>query len=168
MAATKKIMAWSKCSIEIGKTAEGDAMASVLTSIGVIKDKSSSLEASEGDALEAKMTGGVTVAREPSEGSFTLTTRVIEPTTELLVLLGLAEASGGLGDVNVKTHVVAEDWSVKLTPKNVGARGIKAPKTSITYLPGWSEEEGRYADMTFTILQGEAGYWYSEFVKQAE
>ena len=51
MATKKKIMAWSKCTFEIGKTGDNDAMAAELTSIGTIKDKSSSLEPSDGDAL---------------------------------------------------------------------------------------------------------------------
>ena len=54
----KKTMSWSKCQIEIGKTGENDVMATSLKSVGVIKDKSSTLEASEGEALEAKATGG--------------------------------------------------------------------------------------------------------------
>ncbi|MBQ2298471.1 MAG: hypothetical protein II278_03725 [Bacteroidaceae bacterium] len=161
----KKTMAWSKCQIEIGKTSENDVMATELTSIGTIKDKSSTLEASEGEALEAKATGGELVAKEVSEGGYQLKTRVIEPTDELLTTLGLGDVSSG--EFNVKTHVVEGDFSVKLTPKNVGAKGIKAPKCSVTYTPGWSEEEGNYADLTFDILKGAGDYWYSIFTKAA-
>lgn len=161
----KKIMAWSKCLIEIGKTGANDIMATTLKSIGIIKDKSSTLEASEGEALEAKATGGELVAKEVTEGGFQLKTRVIEPTDELLLELGLGEAKDS--EFNIKTHVVEGDFSVKLTPKNIGAKGIKAPKCSITYTPGWSEEEGNYADLTFDILKGEGDYWYSIFTKAA-
>lgn len=164
--ATKKIMAWSKCTFEIGKTGDSDAMATELTNIGTIKDKSSSLETSEGDALEMKATGGETVAKEVLEGSFKATTRVIEPTDELLSLLGIT-TDGTEGEKQVKTHIVEGDWSLKITPKNVGAKGIKAPKCSITFKPGWSEEEGNFADIDFEILKGDAGYWYSRFVKTA-
>lgn len=164
--AKKIIMAWSKCSFEIGKTGENDAMATTLTNIGKIKDKSSTLEPSDGDALEMKATGGETVAKETQEGGFKAVTRVIEPTDELLTLLGLGEASED-GDFNVKTHIVDGDWSMKITPKNVGAKGIKAPKTNITYKPGWSEEDGNYADLEFEIIKGDAGYWYSRFTKPA-
>ena len=163
--ATKKIMAWSKCTFEIGKTGENDALAADLTSIGTIKDKSSSLEASDGDALEMKATGGETVAKEVLEGGYKATTRVIEPTAELETLLGIAKTVDG--EEQVTTHVVEGDWSLKITPKNVGAKGIKAPKTSITYKPGWSEEDGNYADIDFEILKGDAGYWYSRFTKAA-
>lgn len=163
--AEKKIMAWSKCAFEIGKTSTDDAMATSLTSIGVIKDKSSTLTPSDGDALEMKATGGETVAKETLEGGYTATTRVIEPTTTLLTLLGIASEVSG--ETQVTTHIVDGDWSLKITPKNVGAKGIKAPKCSITYKPGWSEEDGNYADIDFEILKGDAGYWYSIFTKAA-
>lgn len=173
MAAAKKIiMAWSKCKFEIGKTPDDDSMATTLTDIGKIKDKSSTLEPSDGESLEMKATGGETVAKETQEGGFKATTRVIEPTNELLTLLGLGEEvtteGDDKGDFNVKTHIVDGDWSLKITPKNVGAKGIKAPKTNITYKPGWSEEDGNYADLDFEIIKGDAGYWYSKFTKKAE
>lgn len=163
------IMAWSKCSFEIGATPENETMATDLTSIGKIKDKSSTLEPSDGDALEMKATGGELVAKETAEGGYVAKTRVIEPTAELLTLLGLGEEvkeeGTDKGDFRVKTHIVSGYFSLKVTPKNVGARGIKAPKTSVAYKPGWSEEDGHYVDLEFDILNGEAGYWYSMFKK---
>lgn len=166
MATKKKIMAWSKCTFEIGKTGDNDAMATELTNIGTIKDKSSSLEPSDGDTLEMKATGGETVAKEVLEGGFKAITRVIEPTEELETTLGISKA-GADGDTKITTHVVEGDWSLKITPKNVGAKGVKAPKCSITYKPGWSEEDGNFADIEFEILKGDAGYWYSRFTKAA-
>ena len=162
----KKIMAWSKCTIEIGKSGASGAMGTSLTSIGVIKDKSSSLEPSDGEELEMKATGGEVVAKEVQEGGFTLTTRVIEPTDELITLLGIGTTASG--ETKITTHVVDGDWSVKVTPKNTGAKGIKAPVTNITYKPGWSEEDGNYADIDFEILKGEADYWYSYFTVGGE
>lgn len=162
----KKIMAWSKCKVEIGKTGDGDAMATTLSDIGTIKDKSGELNPSDGDTLEMKATGGETVAKETTEGGYTLTVRVIEPDNTLLTTLGLGAAAESGTDFNVNTHIVDGDWSVKLTPKNKGARGVKAPKCSITYKPGWSEEDGNYADIDFEILKGDAGYWYSVFVNE--
>lgn len=159
-------MAWSKCDIEIGKTGENGAMATELTSIGTIKDKSSTLEPSDGETLEAKATGGETVAKEAQEGGLTLKTRVIEPEDSLLTTLGIAKTEGE--ELQVTTHIVEGDYSVKVTPKNVGAKGIKIPCSTITYKPGWSEEEGNYADIEFEVLKGAAGYWYSKFTKKAE
>jgi len=134
--ATKKIMAWSKCQIDIGLTEDG-LMAETLTNVGTIKDKSSSLEPSDGDALEAIATGGETVAKEVQEGGFTLTTRIIEPTTDLLTLLGISEDG-----LSVTTHIVDGDWSVQVTPKNKGAYGLKAPK-SLDCLQTRMERGGR-------------------------
>lgn len=165
------IMAWSECKIEIGVTGTNDAMQTSLTDIGTIKDKSSSLEPSDGEVLEAKKTGGKTVAKEFQEGGYTLKTRVIEPTDALLTLLGLGDVVVAVGpdqgDFQFKTHIPAGSWSVKVTPKNVGAKGIKAPKCNIAYKPGWSEEEGNYADIEFEIVQGAEAYWYSRFTKPA-
>lgn len=167
--AKKVIMAWSKCKFEIGKTKDDDTMDETLTDIGTIKDKSSTLEPSDGEELEMKATGGETVAKETQEGGYKATTRVIEPTDDLLTLLGLGEVVSDegtdKGDFKVTTHIVDGNWSLKITPKNAGAKGIKAPKTSITYKPGWSEEDGNYADIDFEILKGDAGYWYSKFTK---
>lgn len=163
--AKKIIMAWSKCKFEIGKTKDDDTMADTLTDIGTIKDKSSTLEPSDGESLEMKATGGETVAKETQEGGYKATTRVIEPTDTLLTLLGLGAAATEGGDFKVNTHIVDGDWSLQITPKNTGARGIKAPKTNITYKPGWGEEDGNYADIDFDILKGDAGYWYSIFTK---
>ena len=171
-------MAWSKCKIEIGQTGTNDAMAASLTSIGVISNQSSTLSAEAGDALQAIATGGEIVAEEPQEGTLTLETTVIEPDNSLLVLLGLTKETAAADDVNVKTHVVNGDWSVKVTPKNSGAMGIEAPKCSITYAPAWDEENGNTAVLTFTILKTtdvpetpasgddpavDNNYWYKRF-----
>lgn len=167
MAKSKKIMAWSKCGFRIAPTPDDESMAADadLKSIGTIKDKSSSLEPEDGDTLEAKATGGILVGRETQEGNFKATTRVIEPDDDLLELLGLGEASDD-DDFAVKTHVVEGDFSLEIDPKNVGAKGIRAPKTNITYKPGWSEEEGNYADITFDIIKGDADYWYKRYTKK--
>ena len=162
MANNKVIMAWSRCKIEIGEMPETEAMAESLSSIGVIKDKSATLTPADGDVLEAKSTGGTLVAREQQDGAYTLAARVIEPTHDLLTLLGVGKA-GETGETLITTHIVDKYFSVQLTPKNIGAKGIKAPKCSVAYKPGWSEEEGNYADIEFSILDGDADYWYSIF-----
>lgn len=163
-------MAWSKCTIEIAKTGTDDTFNGTgMQSIGIIKDKSTTLEPSDGDVLEMKATGGETVAKETQEGGYTLKTQVIEPDEELYELLALgeevAEEGDDKGDFKVKTHLVDGDWSVKVTPKNVGARGIKVPLASISFKPGYSEENGNYADIEFEILKGAQDYWYSRFKK---
>lgn len=142
-----------------------------LKNIGTIKDKSSTLEPSDGDTLEAKATGGETVAKETQEGGFLLKTRVIEPDDELLEMLGLGELDKESDEFKMKTHVVEGDFSVEVEPKNYGAKGIRAPKTNVAYKPGWSEEEGNYADLEFEIVKTDQAdetknYWYSRFVKK--
>lgn len=154
-------MSWSKVKIEVGKTGANDAMASSLTDIGVINDKSTSLSAEDGESLTAKATGGVVVAEEEGEPVISITTRVKEMSYAVETLFTGAVASND--DLTVKTNVVSDDFSVKLTPKNVGAVGIKARRTHVSFRPGYSEEEGQFVDLTFKILACEDGELYTKF-----
>lgn len=153
------VMSWSKCEIKIG-TSTG-TMSTDLKSIGYVKDRSTTLEASEGDVLEAIASGGERVAKEALEGGFKISTRVIEPSDELITLLGIGKTKAE--EIQITTHLINQPFSIEITPKNVGARGIRAPYTNISYRPGWSEEQGFYADLEFEVLRGTAGYWYSHF-----
>ena len=159
------IMSWSKCTIEIGKTGADDAMALSLQSIGTIADRSTSLESADGEVLEMKATGGVTVAKEQSEGEITLTTRIIEPDFAFLASLIDANHDDIEDKLTVKSQIVNDPYSVKLTPKNTGATGLEIRKSSVTYKDGYSEEEGQYADVTFTILVCADGELYTKFKK---
>lgn len=158
---SKIVMSWSKCKIEIGKTGENDAMAATLTDIGTINDKSTTLATEDGETLTATATGGIVVAEEEGEPTVTITTRVKEPSFALETLLtGNAVADN---ELTVKTNVVSDDFSVKLTPKNIGAIGIKARRTHVSWRPGSSEEEGHYVDITFKILACADGELYKKF-----
>jgi len=167
MATEKRIMSWSECNIEIGKTGENDAMATELKSVGTIKDKSTTLESADGDVLEAKATGGKTVAREQLEGAITLTTRIIEPKYDFLATLLGADHDTSADELKIKTLIVADEYSVKVTPKNTGATGIRIRKSSVVYKEGYSEEEGMYGDLTFTVLECEDKELYTKFKKTA-
>ena len=70
-------------------------------------------------------------------------------------------------ELTVKTNVVPDDFSIKLTPKNIGAVGIKARRTHVSFRPGSSEEEGQFVDLTFKILQCEDGELYKKFKVKA-
>lgn len=164
MATTEKtVMAWSKCKVEIAESAA--TFPTSLTSIGVIKDKSSTLSSDTGEELEAKATGGERVGYEQQEGGFTLVTTVIEPTDELYTLLGLgAVKSGETTTFQVKTHLVGKMFAVKVTPKNKGAKGIKAPYCSISVAPNWGEDTGNEVTLTIGILHDPTlNYWYERF-----
>lgn len=165
----KVIASWHKCKIEIGETGDNDAMATDLEDIGVIKDKSTTLAHEDGETLTLTATGGVVVAEEVGEGSVSVTTRLIEPSFDLEnKLTGAVKNSDG-DELTVKTNVVSKEFSMKLTPKNIGAIGIKARRSSVTYKPGSSEEEGHYADVTFKFLACEDGELYKKFrVKAAD
>lgn len=159
----KIIMSWSKVKIEVGRTGENDAMATVLASIGTINDKSTTLATEDGESLEAKATGGIVVATEEGEPVVTITTRVKEMDFDTEKMFTGATISEDGDELVVKTNVVSDDFSVKLTPKNIGAIGIKARRTHVSFKTGHSEEEGNYVDLTFKILACEDGELYRKF-----
>lgn len=164
--AKKIIMSWSKCKIEVGKTGEDEAMAVSLTNIGIINDKSTTLATEDGEKLTATATGGIVVAEEEGEPVVTITTRVKEMDFDTEKIFTGATVSEE--ELVVKTNVVSDDFSVKLTPKNIGAIGIKARRTHVSFRPGSSEEEGSYVDLTFKILACSDGELYKKFRVKAE
>ena len=167
--AKKIVMSWSKCKIEVGKTGEADAMASVLKSVGTINDKSTTLATEDGEKLEAKATGGIVVASEEGEPTVTITTRIKEMDFDTENMFTGATKSTDGDELTVKTNVVSDDFSVKVTPKNIGATGIKVRRSHVSFRPGSSEEEGQYVDLTFKILACEDGELYKKFkVKEAD
>lgn len=164
--AKKIIMSWSKCKIEVGKTGEDEAMAVSLTNIGIINDKSTTLATEDGEKLTATATGGIVVAEEEGEPVVTITTRVKEMDFDTEKIFTGATVSEE--ELVVKTNVVSDDFSVKLTPKNIGAIGIKARRTHVSFRPGSSEEEGSYVDLTFKILACSDGELYKKFRVKTE
>lgn len=167
--AKKIIMSWSKCKIEVGKTGDNDAMATELQDVGTINDKSTTLASEDGDTLTATATGGIVVAEEEGEPVISVTTRVKEMDFDTENMFTGAVKSMEGDELTVKTNVVPDDFSLKLTPKNIGAVGIKARRTHVSFRPGSSEEEGQYVDLTFKILACEDGELYKKFkVKAAD
>lgn len=223
-------MSWSECSVKIARTIGTDTIGSPLVSVGTIKDKSTTIEVTEGDKLQAKRTGGKLVAQLTNIGEHTLKTRVIEPTFEvianlvgsnvlvheaalqaatsikikkgskaldnmyltngtqvaqvididttdqdfdLLTITLAAVVSAGdslwectsAGDLLVRSNIVPSAYSVEVTPKNTGAIGVRVRKAAVNYIPGWSEEEGHFADIAFAFMECEDGELYTQFIK---
>lgn len=158
----KIIMSWSENIVEVGFTGENDAMAAELFSVGTINDKSTSLTTSDGDTLTAKASGGITVAEEEGEPTLEVTTRVKEMDFDTEHLFTGAEENED-GELVVKSNNVEKEFSLKITPKNIGAKGLKARRCHVKFRPGSSEEEGSYVDLTFKILPCEDGELYRYF-----
>lgn len=167
------IMAWAQCEIEIGKTGEKDAMATSLVKIGKILERSTSLATDLGTPLEMYASGHKLIAREYPDETLTLTTTVIEQSDELLTTLGIAEAVEESADeeMEVHSHVIQDFFSVKVTPKHAGAKGIKAPKCNIVYTPIFGEETGNQCRLDINITKttdAEQNYWYRRFTNKTE
>lgn len=161
--ASSIVMSWSKCKIEVGRTGDDDAFATELVSVGTINDKSTTLSTEDGDTLTATATGGKIVAEEEGEPTVSLTTRVKEMDFDKEAFFTGAELSDDGTELLVTTNVISDDFSFKLTPKNIGSIGIKARRTHVTFHPGSSEEEGAYVDLTFKILECDDGELYTKF-----
>lgn len=169
MAENKSIISiWQECDIEIGDVTATEAFPSTgLANIGTIKEKSTTLESTDGESLELKSSGGHVVDTVETEGGFFLKTTVIEPTA-LYKSLGLTEDDyDATGKMKVKTHVVTDRKAVRLTPKRVGGMGVEAPVCQVSFKPAGSEEEGGSAEVTFKFIFGQQGYWYERFKKVA-
>lgn len=171
MSKPRIIAIWQECDIKIAKSKDDETWPAEaeFTSVGVIKEKTTTLESSEGETLELKSSGGHTVDIVETEGGLQLKTTTIEPNS-LYKLLGLADDE--LTDAKeqaIKTHVVDERFAVKLTPKRVGGVGYKFPVTQVSFKPGGSEEAGGSAEITFNVIKpaDESVAWYTRFKKAA-
>lgn len=149
----KIIMAWSKCKVEIGDTGEGDAFAVDLFYVGKIRNQTTTLASNDGDTLTETASGGEVVAMEQLDGTYQLQTTVIEPSAELYEKLGIARPEDENGEQEVLTHVVDGDRSIKVTPKNKGAKGIKAPVCRISVAPASDEQDGNGVVITANIIK---------------
>lgn len=168
MAKDKVIMAWSKCKVELAPMPENETMAddSAFFDVGYIRTNTTSLSSNEGDALQAIETGGAIIAEEKQEGDFSLATEVIEPSANLYKNLNIGVIDGD--DVNVTTHIVPGNYCMRLTPKNLGAMGISAPKCSVSVAPAFGDDTGNALTLNMSILQGTAGYWYKKFLNRGD
>lgn len=165
----KVVMSWSEALVLFGVTGENDAMAEVLYTLGIVNDKSTSLSYSEGETLTATASGGKVVAEEYGEGTVEVTTRIKEMdfATEKLLTDASVDATGK--EMTVKGHIVEKEMSLKIVPKNIGAIGIKARRCKVKFVPGYSEDEGHFVDVTFKILTCVDGELYKKYrVEQAD
>ena len=172
MSRPRIIAIWQECDIQIAESATDETWPSgdsAFSSVGVIKEKTTTLEATEGETLELKSTGGHTVDIVETEGGLQLKTTTIEPTT-LYKTLGLTDTElADSVEQGIKTHVVDKRFAVKLTPKRIGGIGYKFPVTQVSVKPGGSEEEGGSAEITFNVIKpaDESVAWYTRFKKAA-
>lgn len=165
----KLIMAWLKCAIDLAPMPEDENMEpdeSAYFNVGIIRNNTTQLTAEDGDALQAVESGGVVVAEERQEGTFALASEVIEPDDALYANLGLGEVDEE--ELKVKTHVAPGHYCLRLRPKHLGAKGIKAPKVSVSVSPAFGDNTGHALTLNFSILNGEAGYWYSKYLYRGD
>lgn len=165
----KLIMAWLQCAIDLAPMPEDENMEADETAyfnVGVIRNNTTQLTAEDGDALQAVESGGNVVAEERQEGTFALATEVVEPDNALYENLGLGQVSDE--ELRVNTHIVPGHYCLRLRPKNLGAKGIKAPKCSVSVAPAFGDDKGHALTLNFSILNGDAGYWYAKYLYRGD
>lgn len=161
------IMSWGECDVQVGVTGLNDAMSAALSSIGTVKEKSTNIEQDDGEKLQAYATGHKLVAQEEQDGDIKLSARIIEPSLEFLGELFDADFSDVDKTLKVRSMLVAGNYSVQVTPKNVGGKGIRIRKSNVKVRFGITEEEGFFADFTFTVVVCADNELYELFEKPA-
>lgn len=162
------IMSWGQCDVQTGATAANDNLSTNLASIGTVKEKSVAIEQDDGEKLQAYATGHILVAQEEQDGDIRATVRVIEPDLSFLGELFDADFTDvGSESLKVRSMLVSGNYSLQITPKNIGAKGMRIRKSNVKVRFGITEDEGFYADFTFTIVACEDGELYELFEKAA-
>ena len=156
------IMSWGRCKIEVARVTSSQTFPNILVDVGTINEKSTVLSTEDGESLTATATGSIIVAMEDGEPTVTLTTRVKEMDFDKESLFTGAKQVVD-GELNVETNVVVGEFAFKLTPHNVGAIGIKARRSQVSFKSGSSEEEGDFVDLSFKILPCNDGELYKKF-----
>lgn len=70
-----------------------------------------------------------------------------------------------IGNLLVKSQIVPDKYSVEISPKNSGGTGMRIRRSAVSYKPGYSEEEGHFVDMVFTIEPCADNELYTKFKK---
>lgn len=152
-------MSWSKVWPLIAENPNGGTMPadSDLFSPGYVNDKSTNMTCEAGETLTAKASGGVVIAEEHGEPTYSVTYRIKEMdfVTEKKLIGGTTTGTDpdNPESLLVTSGVVGKEYALMLIPKNEGGIGIKARRTSVSYTAGYSEDEGHYVDITHKILQ---------------
>lgn len=156
------IMSWGRCKIEVARVTSSQTFPNILVDVGTINEKSTVLSIEDVERLTSTATGSIIVAIEDGEPTVTLTTRVKEMDFDKESLFTGAKQVID-GELNVETNVVVGEFAFKLTPNNVGAIGIKARRSQVSFKSGSSEEEGDFVDLSFKILPCNDGEPYKKF-----
>ena len=147
------IMSWGECDVFVAPTGTLEAMGTPLISIGTIKEKSVAIEMADGEKLQAYASGHKLVAQEEQDGDITITCRVMEPDFEALEDFVDGTYVASPETLTVRSFVITGNFSVEVKPINPGATGVRVRKTSVKVRTGIAEDEGHYADFTFTVLE---------------
>jgi hypothetical protein len=147
------VISWGKPKIEVapfvnGALPETPTWATLPTS----KEGSSQLSTTKGNKLEATGEGGELVDVRYSHNSYSFV-------TELFVKVGdtrpIQDADG----------VVADNYSVRLTPEDETAEGFVFDKAKVSVEETWSSAEGKLLKYTFDALKPETGGMCKPYTK---
>lgn len=127
------VLSWGKPTVEFKKTSDASG---TWTAFGEIVEDSSALEVTEGELIQATEEGGgvVDARRKRNQYKFSF---------ELFVKKGderpIADVDG----------VIADNYSVRLTPEDDECEGFLLDKTNVTVTESWTAANGKRLRYTF-------------------
>lgn len=137
------VLSWGKPKVEFAKTETTTGLGPTTgswTSFGEIKEDSASLDVTEGELIEATEEGGgvVDARRKANKYVFVL---------ELFVKKGDTRP---IPDTN---GIIADNYSVRLTPEDAECEGFLLDKTNVTVSERWTAAEGKILRYTFDAIK---------------
>lgn len=150
-----KPLSWSKVRVLVGKTGDGDALATKWFNLGTLKNESTTTASEEGETKELKATGGELIESLVGEGTFKITTVLVEPDWRVMKQFLPSEdyTEGGKTGLRVKSMVSPDYWSVKLVGYAPGTASLAVRKCKVGIAQARSETEGTALTFTFTAFK---------------
>lgn len=144
--------AWGQLDIQIGTPGALNAMSAVLASIGNVKEDSFSLETEDGKKLQWFATGHSLIDELVLQPTLTLKLQIKNLNLANLLKFWDVEEDATLGKIKVKAMTTSLKYSVKITPKVIGAETLEIPYCAVNMKPSYTEDSGWGQEVTFTIL----------------
>lgn len=149
--------AWGEINLNVGKALANGAMATTLTSIGVIKEDTITITTTDGTTYELKKSGGTLIDKLQGEPTLTIGVTVVGLAAATPFWVTESDGEGDAQRTKVKSLVCSDKYSVSMAALVVGSEFIEMPNCSVTAKPVFSETLGWTAEITFELVKNTEG-----------